>query len=247
MSAEKKIVNQGSPHRQTDRQRGFLCHAVLHAHRRPLLIPKQVLHQSVWHKAMQGEEFPTQTSKGVLLNSPLRQFLVRTQKAVSLWGIRFLQSCSAFDMRSCSYPVILLKRFPDFSHRLSCNESLSVVAECDSPKFEETAAAVKLMQATEQNWSGSCGTVFYNHKGKKSLFFFYIYQLFWRHILTKVPAYWLGRTRTGNILSDLCSLLLAWIMAFEFALFSCFSSPSPSPALLKDFVFYKSVSLALES
>lgn len=151
-------------------------------------------------------------------------------------------------MRSCSYPVILLKRFPDFSHRLSCNESLSVVAECDSPKFEETAAAVKLMQATEQNWSGSCGTVFYNHKGKKSLFFFfYIYQLFWRHILTKVPAYWLGRTRTGNILSDLCSLLLAWIMAFEFALFSCFSSPSPSPALLKDFVFYKSVSLALES
>lgn len=36
-------------------------------------------------------------------------------------------------------------------------------------------------------------------------------------------------------------------MAFEFALFSCFSSPSPSPALLKDFVFYKSVSLVLES
>lgn len=124
---------------------------------------------------MQGEEFPTQTSKGVLLNSPLRQFLVRTQKAVSLWGIRFLQSCSAFDMRSCSYPVILLKRFPDFSHRLSCNESLSVVAECDSPKFEETAAAVKLLQATEQNWSGSCGTVFYNHKGKKNLFFFFFF------------------------------------------------------------------------
>lgn len=82
---------------------------------------------------------------------------------------------------------------------------------------------------------------------KVFFFFFYIYQLFWRHILTKVPAYWLGKTRTGNILSDLCSLLLAWIMAFEFALFSCFSSPSPSPALLKDFVFYKSVSLALES
>lgn len=36
-------------------------------------------------------------------------------------------------------------------------------------------------------------------------------------------------------------------MTFEFALFSCFSSPSPSPALLKDFVFYKSASLALES
>lgn len=136
-------------------------------------------------------------------------------------------------MMSCSYPVILLKRFPDFSHRLSCNENLSVVAECDSPKFEEIAAAVKFMQATEQNWSGSCGTES----------FIIISSYFEDIFLLKFQL--IDCVRQELVTS--CSLHLAWIMAFEFALFSCFSSPSPSPALLKDFVFYKSVSLALES
>lgn len=170
MSAEKKIVNQGAPHRQTERF-SLPCS--------PARTQKTITHPKAgtasisltWGDAGGGISHSNKSGSPAKF-SPQTVLGQNSKGRVSLWGIRFLQSCSAFDMTSCSYPVILLKRFPDFSHRLSCNESLSVVAECDSPKFEETAAAVKLMQATEQNWSGSCGTESFIIIKEKQTFFF---------------------------------------------------------------------------